>query len=393
LDALEKPPKVDKNKIMPYKLKDFKIKVDPKATKLCTNFGEYTKLFGDFSADKEDEKGEAMYPGHRNLTHAVYGFFQNGGTRCFVAWVENRRDVEKALEKFESIDAVAIIAAPGCTDEDTYGKLQTHCLTCKDRFAILDCRETVGSDDDLNIQETLTYGDTDKCILPKPNKNSAYYFPWIQVMDRAKRLQDSDLRREVAPKDRGKVYVPPSGHLAGVFARTDVERGVHKAPANTPVMGTLNVKYYIGRPKHDLLNPQGVNVIRHINGNILVWGARTIGGDKNSEWKYVSVRRLFLYLRESIDEGTQWVVFEPNDPALWLKIRRNISDFLTNVWRSGALFGLTPDQAFYVKCDEETNPPEVRELGQVVTEIGVAIVRPAEFVIFRVTQAGSLENM
>jgi hypothetical protein len=124
-----------------------------------------------------------------------------------------------------------------------------------------------------------------------------------------------------------------------------------------------------------------------LNGNITVWGARTIGGDKNGEWKYINVRRLFLYLRESIDEGTQWIVFEPNDPALWSKIRRNVSAFLTNVWRSGALFGLTPEEAFYVKCDAETNPPEVRDVGMVVTEIGVAIVRPAEFVIFRITQS------
>jgi phage tail sheath protein FI len=130
-------------------------------------------------------------------------------------------------------------------------------------------------------------------------------------------------------------------------------------------------KYYISKPKQELLNPQGVNCIRNMNGNITVWGARTVGGDKNSEWKYINVRRFFLFLRESIDEGTQWVVFEPNDPALWGKIRRNVSAFLTNVWRSGALFGLTPEEAFYVKCDAETNPPEVRDLGMVVTEIGV----------------------
>jgi hypothetical protein len=153
------------------------------------------------------------------------------------------------------------------------------------------------------------------------------------------------------------------------------------------VLGALNVKYYVGKPKQELLNPQGVNVIRNMNGNITVWGARTIGGDRNGEWKYVNVRRFFLFLAESIDEGTQWVVFEPNDQALWGKIRRNVGAFLTNVWRSGALFGSTPEEAFYVKCDEELNPPEVRDVGQVITEIGVAIVRPAEFVIFRITQS------
>jgi phage tail sheath protein FI len=123
-----------------------------------------------------------------------------------------------------------------------------------------------------------------------------------------------------------------------------------------------------------------------LNNSILVWGARTVGGDANADLKYVNVRRTLLYLRKSIYEGTQGVVFEPNTPALWQQITRNVNAFLTNVWRSGALFGTTPQEAFYVKCDAETNPPELRDLGQVVTEIGVAIVRPAEFVIFRISQ-------
>ena len=186
--------------------------------------------------------------------------------------------------------------------------------------------------------------------------------------------------------NRGKLFVPPSGHVAGVYARVDEQRGVHKAPANETLFGATNVRYYVGKRHQALLNPQGVNCIRNINGNITVYGGRTVGGDRNSEWKYVNVRRVMLFLKESIDEGTQWVVFEPNDPALWAKIRLNVSAFLTRVWKSGALFGLTPQEAFYVKCDEETNPPEVRDVGQVVVEVGVAIVRPAEFVIFRVTQ-------
>ena len=160
---------------------------------------------------------------------------------------------------------------------------------------------------------------------------------------------------------------------------------MHKAPANAVVRGALEVKYYISRPKQELLNPQGVNCIRIMNGAVAVWGARTIGGDRNGEWKYINVRRFAGFLEESIDEA-QWVVFEPNDPTLWSKIRLNITAFLMNVWRNGALFGTTPEEAFYVKCDEELNPPEVRDLGQVITEIGVAIVRPAEFVIFRIAQ-------
>jgi phage tail sheath protein FI len=293
----------------------------------------------------------------------------------------------------ESIDAVAIVAAPGLGGLDVWNKLVEHCEICEDRFAILDCPADVESGEtkgelDVKLLSYETIGNA----LPQRSKNAAFYFPYIEVIDPAKEMQDEDPARQVPFKYRGRVYVPPSGHLAGIYARTDEQRGVHKAPANAAVLGAVDLKYYVGKPKQELLNPQGVNCIRNMNGNITVWGARTIGGDKNAEWKYISVRRFFLFLRESIDEGTQWVVFEPNDNALWGKIRLNISAFLTNVWRSGALFGLTPEEAFYVKCDAETNPPEIRDLGMVVTEIGVAIVRPAEFVIFRITQSTGLSR-
>jgi hypothetical protein len=291
----------------------------------------------------------------------------------------------RVLESFESIDAVAIMAVPGLDGQPVWDALVSHCATCEDRFAILDCPAVVGTEDELDI--TLLGYDSLDNLLPQRSKNAAFYFPYIEVLDPAKQLQDADPTRGIPPKYRGRCLVPPSGHMAGIYARVDEQRGVHKAPANEAVLGALNVKYYVGKPKQELLNPQGVNVIRNMNGNITVWGARTIGGDRNGEWKYVNVRRFFLFLAESIDEGTQWVVFEPNDQALWGKIRRNVGAFLTNVWRSGALFGSTPEEAFYVKCDEELNPPEVRDVGQVITEIGVAIVRPAEFVIFRITQS------
>ena len=223
--------------------------------------------------------------------------------------------------------------------------------------------------------------------LPRRSAHAAFYFPHIQVVDQARRLQDSDPAWDIDPKYRGLVYVAPSGHIAGIYARTDEERGVHKAPANAIVRGAVEVKYYISKPKQEGLNPQGVNCIRLMNGDVTVWGARNIGGDSLGEWKYISVRRFAGFLEESISRGTQWVVFEPNDRNLWSRIILNITAFLTNVWRSGALFGLTPQEAFYVKCDEELNPPDVRDLGMVITEIGVAIVRPAEFVIFRITQS------
>jgi phage tail sheath protein FI len=161
---------------------------------------------------------------------------------------------------------------------------------------------------------------------------------------------------------------------------------VHKAPANEIIRGALGVETLVSKEDQAGLNPEDINVIRKFNGNITIWGAHTLAGKENADWRYINARRLFLFLRESIDEGTQWVVFEPNDPSLWARITRNVTAFLTNVWRAGALFGATPQEAFYVKCDAETNTPDVRDLGQVVTEIGVAIVKPAEFVIFRISQ-------
>ncbi|MGH8609195.1 MAG: phage tail sheath family protein, partial [Gammaproteobacteria bacterium] len=330
------------------------------------------------------------------LTHAAYGFFKNGGTKLFVTRIRpldkdkpgsyNPEELNHALDAIASIDAVAIVATPGLYDPAVWDKLVAHCDNCEDRFAILDGKPECNADTDAKKMgindETL---DISSVEPPPRAKNAAFYIPYIEVVDPAKQLQDPALG--IAQKYLGRTYVSPTGHIAGIYARVDEERGVHKAPANTPILGALNVRYYINKARQELLNPKGINCIRDMNGNITVWGARTIGGDANGEWKYISVRRFFLFLRESIDEGTQWCVFEPNDPQLWGKIRRNVSAFLTNVWRNGALFGLTPQEAFYVKCDAELNPPEVRDLGMVVTEIGVAIVRPAEFVIFRVTQS------
>jgi uncharacterized protein len=321
--------------------------------KLCTNFTEFKKFFGDFSTDSNQS----------NLAHAVYGFFSNGGTRCYVVQVNDIADIAKALvEKFEAIDEIAIVAAPGITDKTSLQAIGEHCKTMGDRFAILDSPEGI----DLG---SLSYEDAQK-NLPDNSDYAALYFPWIEVFDPATK----------APK-----YIPPSGHMAGVYARVDTQRGVHKAPANEVIFGATGLKYIISKRKQDGLNPKGINCIRNLNGNIRVWGARTFGAD-NKEFTYINIRRLFNYLRESIDEGTQWTVFEPNSPELWARIRRNLNAFLTTVWRSGALFGNTPEQAFFVKCDEETNPPELRDLGQVVTIIGVAVVKPAEFVIFRISQ-------
>jgi hypothetical protein len=320
--------------------------------KLCTNFTEFKKWFGDFSE----------VSGQSNLAHAVFGFFRNGGTRCFVTWVADKGDIDAALEDFAAIDEIAIVAVPGTAEKTVFASLTAHCKELGDRVAIFD-GPLEGPD-----PSAFKPGEGE---LPGASDYVALYYPWIEVFD---------------PATNASKFVPPSGHMAGVYARVDTQRGVHKAPANEVVLGATGLKYGLTRAKQDGLNPQGVNCIRNLNGNITVWGARTWGGDANGEFKYINIRRLFNYIRESLDEGTQWVVFEPNSPELWAKIRRNVSAFLTLVWRSGALFGATPEEAFFVKCDAETNPPEVRDAGQVITVIGVAVVKPAEFVIFELSQ-------
>ncbi len=325
------------------------ISVPETAIKLITNFTEFKKFFGDFSNN----------PGQNTLAHAVYGFFRNGGTRCYVTWISGKEKIAGVLDSFEAIDEITIVAAPG--NLDVRGEIKDHCQKMGDRIAILDSAETI----DLSSAGVV------EALKPFDSAYAALYFPWIQVYD---------------PASNSNIYVPPSGHIAGIYARVDGQRGVHKAPANETIFGALDLKYSLSKAKQDGLNPSGINCIRKLNGNILVWGARTLGGDANTEFKYINIRRHFCYLRDSIDKGTQWVVFEPNTPELWAKIRRNISAFLTVEWRKGALFGTTPQEAFYVKCDAETNPPEIRDLGQVVTEIGVAVVKPAEFVVFRLSQ-------
>lgn len=317
--------------------------------RLVTNWEQFKIQFGDFQV------------GNSTIAHAVYGFFNNGGARCWVVRVASlsATNVDTVLQKFEGVDEIAIVGAPGALTAPVQNKLIDHCEKLQDRFAILDGQQTT------TITPTAIKGST------KNSKYAALYFPWIQVPD---------------PVTNGLIFVPPSGHLAGIYARVDQQRGVHKAPANENVRGADGLEYLVSKAEQDGLNPSGINVIRNFNGSILVWGARTLGGDANGEYTHINVRRLMNFLRESIDESTQFVVFEPNNLALWQKIIRTVRAFLTEVWRDGALFGATAEEAFYVKCDESLNPPQVRLLGQVVTEIGVAIVRPAEFVIFRISQ-------
>jgi len=362
------------------------------------NWTQFVNTYGDFR--------DSQY-----LAHAVYGFFNNGGTRCFVTNVgehpagadrqheeaapaggkkeegkkegapapaakKDPKEVSKilngmfigedkgpnartGLKTFEDVDEIQLVCVPGQTDPAIQDAVLTHCELKKNRFAVLDS------------PETIDMGGIDKIPKPRDSKYGAYYFPWIEVYD----------------PERGNIFVPPSGHMVGIYARSDTERGVHKAPANEIVRGALGLKYSISRSEQDLLNPKGINCIRDFSRRgrgIRVWGARTISSD--ASWRYINVRRLFIMVEESIDIGMQWAVFEPNDHRLWKKITRDVSAFLYRIWRSGALFGKTPEEAFYVKCDEETNPVETIDAGQVITEIGICPVKPAEFVIFRIGQ-------
>ncbi|MBL9135551.1 MAG: phage tail sheath subtilisin-like domain-containing protein [Verrucomicrobiales bacterium] len=266
------------------------------------------------------------------------------------------------LEGLAEVDDISIVCVPdanqlaGLTD-----LVVSHCERMKDRIAVLSADQNADDISELFPESKGTAINS---------KYAAFYYPWVKVID---------------PATSMPIEVPPVGHVAGIYARTDTERGVHKAPANEPVRGVIDLQFNITRGDQDILNPRGVNCIRSFPGRgILLWGARTTSGDPL--WKYVNVRRLFIFLEKSIERATQWVVFEPNTQRLWGRIRQTISDFLTQVWKDGALMGTTPEQAFFVRCDETTMTPNEIETGRLIVIIGVAPARPAEFVIFRLAQ-------
>lgn len=242
--------------------------------------------------------------------------------------------------------------------------LINHCEGQANRMAILDAPPGMSPQ---QIKEWRS----DVAMYDSPF--AALYYPWIEVANPAATNGDTE------------IMVPPSGHLAGIWSRTDDTRGVWKAPANEVVRGALNVELNITKAEQGLLNPIGINCIRPFGTQgIRVWGARTLASD--TDWTYINVRRLFNMIETTIMNGTQFAVFEPNDQKLWEGIKRTVGSFLRGLWRDGALFGATAEQAFYVKCDEETNPPDSIDQGRVIVEVGIAPVKPAEFVIFRISQ-------
>ena len=326
-----------------------------------------------------------------DLSQAVFGFFQNGGSRCVVVNLGKEKLLADALAALESNDEVAIVAAPGFADAASYDALLGHCERLKDRVCVCDPPREVPKIDLLTrVAEVKVKGGAagegggrgaGGGFRPRQSDGGygAFYFPRLRVVDPLSSTGNI-------------VEVPPSGHMAGIWARTDANRGVHKAPANEAVVGALGVTYKVTRAEQEELNPAGVNVIRWFaTEGIRVWGARTVSAEA-SEWRYLNVRRLFNMIEESIARGTRWVVFEPNDRPLWQDIKRDVGAFLRVVWRDGALMGRTANEAFFVQCDEETNPPESIDQGRVVIRIGIAPVKPAEFIIFRIGQyAGGVE--
>lgn len=380
---------------------------------LVTSWTQFVDTFGDFNPNAY-------------LPDAVYGYFANGGGPCYVTSLRALNEIEAprageggtrrrprpveveaapeggeqpapaappaasgpltlaeirgdpakrtGLGGLEPLDQVRLVLCPDIMAgydgsqqamervRDIQLEIAAHCQRMRYRFAVLD------TPPGLNAQQALEW----RSFVNLDSSYAALYYPWIKVPDLSGEGKTSKL-------------VPPSGHVVGIYNRSDSERGAHKAPANEVILGAVDLELGLSRFEQDTLNPKGVNCLRAFPGRgIRVWGGRTLSS--NSAWQYINVRRLFIMVESSIDAGLQWVVFEPNDSNLWSKVIRDVTAFLRLVWRSGALFGATPEQAFYVKCDEDLNPAEVRDQGQLIIEVGLAPVKPAEFVIFRITQ-------
>ncbi len=348
----------------------------PLTPTLITSFAEYLSTFGGFSGGC--------------LPYAVQGFFQNGGQRCYVLRLVDQTP-PSARGNFTAAPRVSIKVAPVlatpklapevpinaaaaliplaslgdvsivcCPDEHAVGgmtaALVAHCEELRYRIAVLAAPQG---------------GDLFNAPPPEAQSSyAAYYAPWLMVAN---------------PAGGAAIPVHPGGHIAGAMVGNDLRHGVFRAPANLAIAGIVGLERQITDQQQAASNPRGVNVLRNFPGRgNLIWGARTTSND--AEWKYVNVRRYFIYLEQSISQGTQWVVFEPNGEQLWSNVRQAIGNFLLNEWRSGALQGNTPDQAYVVRCDKTTMTQSDLDNGQLVCVIGVAPLKPAEFVIIRIGQ-------
>lgn len=307
--------------------------------------------------------------------------------------IYGKQDERTGVQGLFEIDDVSIISCPdimfayqrGLLNIDQVNGLMEMLITkCENsapspayKMVVLDTPPVrIGQDNDRAIEpERCRPQDAAKWLdmFGRRSQFAALYYPWIQV---------PDIRRSGQP-----TMIPPSGHMLGIWARTDETRGIHKAPANETPRGVTGLAYDTNFREQEYLNPLGINCIRKFpNRGLQVWGARTLVDPTDTDWRYISVRRIMSYVAKSIELGTQWAVFEPNDVHLWAKVRRTISNFLERLWRDGALYGRSKEEAFYVKCDQELNTPETIRLGRLYVEIGVSPVRPAEFIVFRISQ-------
>lgn len=343
----------------------------PNRPALITSYTQFVSEFGkglsEPAAALRDKWALDLHDGGQwwQFHLAVKGFFDNGGQRLFVKRVHRDSpsalsldDFVRAIQTLREVDEVAVCLAPGMWSDKIHDALIKLCDSHRDCFAVLDPPNR------LDIPGIRGF---------RQRFNTAYaalYYPWLEVTD---------------PNDGHNVQLAPSGHMAGIYARVDLERGVHKAPANETIRGITKLARDITSADQALLNPEGVNALRFFpdRGN-LVWGGRTLSSD--SEWKYVNIRRLFIFLEHSIANGTHWSVFEPNDERLWTKVRQSVGDFLSNLWRQGVFLGSKAEQAFFVKCDRTTMTQEDLDQGRLICVIGVAAVKPAEFVIVRIGQ-------
>ena len=318
--------------------------IGPTTPTLITSWSEFQRVFGGYF-------GEGKF-----LPYAVEGFFLNGGQRCLVRKVANN-DYSAALAELEKIEEVSLVYSPNAQAVPNLADLLIdHCERLRSRFVIFD-----------------SVKGQDPSSVTKPRRESSFaalYYPWIQVKEE---------------KTEKVCLVPPGGHVAGVYARNDIERGVHKAPANVPIKGVAGFEFAINSRQQDNLNFENVNTIRAFTGRgIMVWGARTLS--KDSETKYVNVRRLLIYLEQSIKKGTAWAVFEPNNEATWAKVKATVENFLTLAWRDGMLVGAKQHEAYFVKCDRSIMTQNDIDNGKLIIQIGVAITKPAEFMILRIGQ-------
>lgn len=328
------------------------------------------------------------------LPLAVKGFFENGGTRAYIARVGvsasglpisaasyiGDANLSKSswtgLQALSAIDEVSILCVPDEAHPTLFdapgrdslrGEIIMQCESLRDRFAILQLGRDEADAANINPLYDTSF--------------AAIYYPWISVLN---------------PFSNSAQWVPPVGHIAGIYARTDGDRGVHKSPANAVIRGLVKsvnlshqgfLRYDVSRVEQSILNPRGVNVLRDFsayNRGVRVWGARTLSTD--SQWRYIAVRRFCLYLEESISKGTQWVVFEPNNANLWQLVIQSVNDFLYKSWKAGALLGSKPDQAYFVRCDRSTMSADDIRHGRLVCLVGVALTKPAEFVTFKIEQ-------